>query len=67
MSTSVELHIRRYPNCRTTSIACKIKQDAMTEQLRREILAAENKTSKHIRELQWWRRFLVALRGEANG
>lgn len=58
MSDTVSKHLIRYPNCRATTIACKIKQDEKTEQLRREIQAAENKASKHIREFHkpWWRR-----------
>ncbi|MBX5131651.1 hypothetical protein HJB80_02950 [Rhizobium lentis] len=59
MRNTIERHIIRYPNCRPSSIACKIKQDAMTEQLRREILDEQLRRTPR----PWWQRLLKALRG----
>lgn len=67
MSEIVRKHMIRYPAARTSTIQYLARREETTEQLRREILVAENKASKHTREFLWWRRFLVALRGEANG
>jgi hypothetical protein len=67
MSETVRKHMIRYPAARTSTIQYLARREETTEQLRREILAAENKASKHTREFQpWWRRILVLLRGEAN-
>lgn len=58
MSTSVEVHVKRYPNCRTSTVIYLRKRDETTALLRQEIGMQAVQRPAHV---SWWRRLLAVL------
>ncbi len=52
---TIQSHLSKYPNARSSTVAYLIQRDKITQQLRNEV-AAEARRKLFARLFGWWRR-----------
>jgi hypothetical protein len=54
-SMSIQTHLKRFPNARTSTISYLVQRDKITQQLRNEV-AAEARRKLFAKLFGWWKR-----------